>query len=335
MSKIFCFGELLLRFAPALERKWIESAKMSTYIGGAELNVATALSNWNVPTGYCTVLPENYLSSGIIGHLNDKGIDTTPIKLMGSRIGTYYLPEGVDLKNAGVIYDRANSSFSELQPGVINWEEVLKGYTWFHFSAITPALSLELVAVCREAVIAARKLGLFISMDLNYRAKLWQYGKQPFNIVPSLVEHCDLVMGNIWAAEKMLGIPVPENMSDKSSYLEASRQTSEAILKTYERCKHVANTFRFDADDSVHYYATLHTNGEFVDSIELKGKNVVDRVGSGDCFMAGLIYSTVNKMTPQDSINFSASAAFKKLYVKGDATTSTVEDIRKTNATHV
>lgn len=335
MSKVFCFGELLLRFAPVPGGKWISSGRMSTYIGGAELNVASALTKWNVPAGYCTAVPDHYLATEILEELTEKGIDTTAVQRSGDRIGTYYLPEGSDLKNAGVIYDRAHSSFSELQPGVINWEVVLKGYSWFHFSAITPALNLQLVAVCREAVIAAREMGLFVSIDLNYRSKLWQYGKQPFHVMPSLVEHCDMVMGNIWAAEKMLGISVPDNFSDKASYLEASKTTSETIMKTYDRCKYVANTFRFDADDRVLYYATLSGNGEFVDSVELKGKAVVDKVGSGDCFMAGLIYATNNKLTPQESINFAAAAAFSKLYIKGDATTSSIQDIMKMNTSYV
>src|SRR5262245_57055108 len=149
---VFCFGELLLRMSPSLERRWIKESVMPVYVGGAELNVASALANWNVHTKYCSALPDNYLSAEIIEEIKEKGIDVSAIRLYGNRIGTYYLPQGADLKNAGVIYDRAYSSFADLTPGMIDWEKELEGCTWFHFSAISPALNNNVAAVCREAL---------------------------------------------------------------------------------------------------------------------------------------------------------------------------------------
>lgn len=330
MNTVFCFGELLLRLSPVLHGEWIHHSSMPVFIGGAELNVAQALSRWKVPVSYGTALPDNYLSKEITQYVQDQGVDTSAILYAGNRIGTYYLPQGADLKNAGVIYDRAYSSFYELQPGQTDWDEVLKGKSWFHFSAISPALNENVAAVCKEGLQAAVRKGLFISVDLNYRAKLWQYGKLPSEVMPELVQYCDLVMGNIWAAEKMLGISLPSSFADnKEQYLELAEESSIAISKRFSKVKQVAYTFRFDQEEGLRYYATLFKHNHLYISSEQQTKTVVDKVGSGDCFMAGLIYGNYNALAPQEIIDFAAAAAFNKLFVKGDATTTTVEEIKK------
>jgi 2-dehydro-3-deoxygluconokinase len=330
MSKILCFGELLLRLSPQLDGVWIEHNNMPVFIGGAELNTATALANWGVPVSYTTALPDHYLAKEIIESVQAKGIDTSRIQFSGTRIGAYYLPQGADLKNAGVIYDRAYSSFWELKPGQLDWDEILDGVSWFNFSAISPALNEAVAAVCREGAEAASKKGITVSIDLNYRAKLWQYGKQPYEVIPQLVELCDVVMGNIWAEEKMLGIAVDENIADeKEAYLAQSQRTAAEIMKRFPKCKQVANTFRFDRAEGLHYYATLFTENRLFVSAQHQTKTVIDRVGSGDTFMAGLIYGNYHKNPPQEIINFAAAAAFNKLFIKGDASTASVEEIRK------
>lgn len=335
MSRVLCFGELLMRLSPELGGKWIDQRSMPVFIGGAELNAATALALWNVPVSYCTALPGNYLSAEIVESVQSRGIDTSRIIYSGHRIGSYYLPQGADLKAAGVIYDRAYSSFSELKPGVLDWDELLKDVSWFHFSAINPALNADAAEVCREGAEAAAKKGITVSVDLNYRARLWQYGKQPSEIMPSLVEHCHLVMGNIWAAEKMLGIPVSKDLQDnKEAYLEVAERTSEEILRQFPNCRQAANTFRFDAGAGVHYYATLYTKEGLFVSTEHHTDHIIDKVGSGDTFMAGLIYGSVNGMPAQEVIEFAAAAAFGKLFIKGDATTETAEAIKNLYTRH-
>ena len=329
MKKVLCFGELLLRFSPELNGEWIRKNSIPVFIGGAELNVATALAKWNIPVSYCTVLPANALSSDILENIsnNEVGIDT--IHFGGERIGSYYLPQGADLKNAGVIYDRAHSSFWNLKPGQINWDEVLEDVNWFHFSAITPALNHNLADICKEALEAASAKGICISVDLNYRARLWQYGVAPIDIMPGLVEHCDLVMGNLWAAEKMLGIPVGEIRDDKEQYLEQAEKTSIAIMGDFPKCTTVANTFRFEMGEGVKYYATIYDGSEQFVSVERRTESIIDKIGSGDTFMGGLIYGKLSGLNSQETIDFAAAAAFNKLFIKGDATTSSVEDIMK------
>lgn len=335
MSKVLCFGELLLRFSPYLDGEWISQAQMPVFIGGAELNTATALARWNMPVAYCTTLPDHYLTKEIIEALGKKNIDTDRIQLSGNRIGTYYLPQGADLKAAGVIYDRAYSSFWDLQLGMIDWDQILKDVAWFHFSAICPALNANVAAVCKEALQAAAQRNITISVDLNYRAKLWQYGKTPLEVMPELVRYCNVIMGNVWAAEKMLGVPINKNLEDtKDAYLEQALQTSKGIINIFPACTQVANTFRFDREEGLHYYATLYKDGGFYHSNKQQANAIVDKVGSGDTFMAGLIYGIKKGWSPQQVIDFSAAAAFNKLFIKGDATTSSVEEIQKKMAIH-
>ena len=263
-------------------------------------------------------------------YVGAKGIETSCIASGGNRIGTYYLPQGADLKNAGVIYDRAYSSFWSLTPGQIDWDMVLEDISWFHFSAISPALNENVAAVCLEAVQAASRKGITVSIDLNYREKLWQWGKRPDEVMPQLVEHCNVVMGNIWAAEKMLSIPLPEELKDdQQAYLDQAQKTSEEMIRSFPKCNQVANTFRFDRGEGVHYYATLFNGDELYVSDAHDTNYIIDKVGSGDTFMGALIYGNFRNLPPKEKIDFAAAAAFNKLFIKGDATTASVEDIKQ------
>jgi 2-dehydro-3-deoxygluconokinase len=328
------FGELLLRITPDANGQWLHENSLPVFVGGAELNVATALALWDVPSKYFTALPQNGMSNQLISFLQEKDIDTSPIFFHGKRIGLYFLTKGQDLKNDALIYDRAGSAFAELTTGMVDWDKVLDGVTWFHFSAICPAISENAAAVCKEALEAASRKGITISVDLNYRAKLWQYGKQPIDVMPELAQYCDIIMGNIWAAERMLGISVEELVTEsgqKSLYVKEAQNSSERIIAAFPKCKAVANTFRFTADDNtnVEYYTVLYTNDKVYLSGEHRAETIVDKVGSGDCYMAGLIYGFYNNFDPQETVDFATAAAFTKLFVNSDATNRSVEFIQE------
>jgi 2-dehydro-3-deoxygluconokinase len=330
MKKVFCFGELLLRMSPQLNGGWLNDASMPVYLGGSELNTAIALSLWDIPVAYSTALPDNALSKDILSALRIKNIDTSKIITSGGRIGCYYLPQGTDLKHSAVIYDRAYSSFSQMQPGQIDWDAVLQDVGWFHFSAITPALNDNCAAVCKEALICASQKNITISVDLNYRSKLWQYGKEPSMVMPGLVQYCDVVMGNIWAAEKMLQVPIKQlNEYNKSACIEQAGNLAEYIRDRYPKTRYVANTFRFDKADGLSYYTTLLEKERHYVSEEYHADHILDKVGTGDCFMAGLIYGICNHYSGREMIDFATSAAFRKLFIKGDHTTCTVEEVLK------
>jgi len=330
MGKVLCFGELLLRLSPDTESQWLKNTSMPIHVGGAELNVARALALWNVPVKFSTGLPDNYLSHQIVQSLQQSNIDTSAIQYGGHRIGLYYLPHGLDVKHAGVIYDRADSSFARLQKGTVDWDAVLDGVSWFHVSAICPALNADAADVCEEVLQICNKKNITVSIDLNYRAKLWQYGVPVYEVMTRLAPYCDIIMGNVWAAQTMLNIPVRPDITQidtKETYLEQAMVTSQTIIKQYPRCKAVANTFRFD-HNGILYYTTLYTNQQLFVSSVYTTNSVIDKVGSGDCYMAGLIYGFYNPQAPQDIVDFATAAAFQKLFIKGDATNKSVDDIK-------
>lgn len=323
MGKVLTFGELLLRFCPDAESTWLKNNNLPFYVGGAELNVATALALWKVPVMYWTALPDNSMSKQIVAYVEDRNIDVSRIQFQGDRIGLYYLHKGKDMKNAGVIYDRANSSFTTLKAEIIDWDAIFEDVSWFHLSAICPALTAELAEFCLSALKAASERKVQISLDLNYREKLWKYGKLPFELMPELARYSTLIMGNIWAAEKMLGIPIIEETiqaGDMQGFLNQALSSSVAILDLYPRCEAVANTFRFSEGSGIRYFSTLYANGELKVSPVYTADRIVDQVGSGDCFMAGLIAGFYMKEEFQDMLDFATAAAFTKLFVSGDAT---------------
>jgi 2-dehydro-3-deoxygluconokinase len=333
MKKVFCFGEILLRMSPVLDQAWINNASMPVHIGGAELNVAKALAGWQQPVTYMSAMPDNYLSKEITASIAACNIGVDAMQFCGDRMGIYFLPQGADLKNAGVIYDRAHASFSTaLFPGKINWDTLLEGSDWFHFSAISPALNEQAAAVCLDALKAAKRLGLTISVDLNYRAKLWKYGKQPAEVMPELVSYADLIMGNIWSARDLMGIDVPKSAATavtKEDFAACAKETAAVLFEQNPSCKVVANTFRFTPDgEGVDYFATLDTRNEQAVAVSFQASSVVDKVGSGDCFMAGLIYGIHNGLEHQETINYAASAAFGKLQELGDSTKQTTDQIK-------
>jgi len=333
-KKVLSFGEILLRICPDMDGAWLKENKLPFYVGGAELNVATALALWNVPSAYLSAVPDNSVTREIVDYLDARNIDTTPMVYHGERLGLYYLPKGKDLKNAGVIYDRANSAYADLKVGQINWDEVFEEVSWFHFSAICPAINQSVADVCLEALKAATERNITISLDLNYRAKLWKYGKDPIDVLPELAQYCTLIMGNVWAANKMLGTALHEDLTPTEGYaketlLQQATDTSKEILSLFPACKAVANTFRFDHGKGIRYYTAIYTEDELTVSEEYVSDEILDKVGSGDCFMAGLIYGFYNQLPANETLNFATAAAYDKLYIPSDATTSTVADIEK------
>ncbi|MVT10735.1 sugar kinase [Chitinophaga tropicalis] len=326
--KVISFGEILLRLSP----EW-DKHSAALYVGGAEANVAAALARWGTPVSYISRVPENGIAIQVQEQLEALGVTTDRMLKGGDRIGIYFLEQGKDLKNAGVVYDRKYSSFSQLKPGTVDWDSLLGDAEWFHWSALTPALNEDTAVICKEVLEAASRKGLKISTDLNYRSKLWQYGKQPFAVMPPLAEYCDVIMGNIWASHQMLDTSLNTaklETADKKAYLEEAAAVAKEITEKFPRCKQVAFTFRFsDAPAHNLYYATWYEGGELKVSKQYETHDVVDRVGSGDSFMAGLIHAQVSGMNAQETISFAAAAAWSKLFLKGDFNLTSKEDILK------
>jgi len=319
---VLIFGELLLRFSSSEDQFISEKHTVSIYPGGSEANVSATLSQWQIPVSYLSCVPENALADNALTVLSGLGVNTSKTLRHGSRLGLYFLLSANGLSSGQVVYDRKFSSFSTLTSGMIDWDAVMKGQTWFHWTALSPALNEHMASVCLEALKAAKRNGLKISVDLNYRNRLWDFGQEPIDVMPELVKYCDVIMGNIWAANKMLGTSIEESLNRNTSsdtYYQHSIQTAKEIFTLFPACKHVANTFRF-MDNPSHnlFYGTYHTpDADFISDI-YETKNVVDRIGSGDAFMAGLIYGIINFQNGQPIIERATGAGYQKLFVKGD-----------------
>lgn len=323
--RILCFGELLFRLIPD-----IKNQTAHIYPGGAEANVAAALGTWGVPVDYVSCVPANRIADEILHELERSHVNTQKTIRDGERLGFYYAIPGADLKSSSVVYDRKFSSFSELKPGSINWKELLNDVTWLHWSAITPALSDNLSAVCEEALMEAQRRNITISVDLNYRALLWK-DRDPVSVMTPLVRYCHVVMGNLWSAEKLLGIKfldIKENAED-SLYLDAALQSSQQLQRKFTQCNQVAYTFRFNDQEGVRYFSTLYENQNLYRSLKLSAAKVNERVGSGDSFMAGLIYANVNQFPSQAHIDHATRSGFSKFFVEGDFNTTPLSELIK------
>ncbi|MGJ1386180.1 PfkB family carbohydrate kinase [Sphingobacterium spiritivorum] len=322
-NRVLSFGELLIRMQ-ATSDYFFETNRntLKVYPGGSEANVAVTLARLGIPTTYLSAAPDNALTQEILSKLGNYGIDTSLMKIQGDRLGSYFLLSANGLSKGEVIYDRKYSSFSQLSIDDINWDIIFEGIDWFHFTALTPSLNQELAYICKQALQKAAERGITISVDLNYRNRLWQYGKLPNEIMPELVQYADVIMGNIWAANKMLNSPIDETLdrqTSKETYVAYSKKSAANIFQSYPKCKHIANTFRF-MDNATHnlFYGTYHSRETDAVSETLETNNVIDRIGSGDAFMGGLIYAVIQEQSPQDIINTATQAGFQKLFVEGD-----------------
>ena len=321
-QNILVFGELLVRLSSATNNFFSTDQVVKMYPGGSEANVAASLAQWKVPVSYVTAIPDNAFAKSTLKTLTDLGVNTADVLMEGSRLGLYLLLSANGLTSGEVVYDRKFSSFSALKPGTIDWDQLMEGKTWFHWSALTPALSSDLALITLEALEAAKRNGLMVSVDLNYRNRLWDYGKQPIEVMPALAQYCDVIMGNIWAADKMLGAGIDPNLdryTPSKSYFEHATNSAAHIFQAYGKCKHIANTFRF-MDNPGHnlFYGTYHNKNNNYISEVVETEEVLDRIGSGDAFMAGLIHGLITEMAGQQIIDHATSAGFKKLFVKGD-----------------
>lgn len=327
-ENILVFGELLLRFSSTEDQFISKNHTVNLFPGGSEANVSASLGQWHIPCSYVSCVPDNALAANALQVLEGLGVNTKKTLLQGNRLGLYFLLSANGLTSGEVVYDRKFSSFSSLKPGTIDWDKVLEGHTWFHWTALTPALNENMAIICKEGLMAAKAKGLKISVDLNYRSRLWDYGQQPIEIMPELVAYCDVIMGNIWAVNKMLGVNVDEGLNRETTvedYQQHANVSAAAVFSQFTQCKHIAYTFRF-MDNPTHnlFYGTYHTPGHNYISDVFETNEVVDRIGSGDAFMAGLINGLISDNDGHEIIRKATSSGYEKLFVKGDFGNGTI-----------
>ena len=294
MKKVVTFGEIMLRLATPDNLRFAQSNSLTATYGGGEANVAVSLANYGVETEFVTRLPENDIAAACVSELRKWGVGTSKIVYGGERLGIYFLETGAIARPSKVVYDRAHTSISTIEVGMIDWESVFEGADWFHFTGITPAISASAAEVCLEACKVANRMGITVSCDINYRKNLWKYGKTAAEVMPALVECCDVVLGNEEDAEKVFGIK-PEGFDAAKTAGEVEQGAFESvcrqIMARFPRAKKVIITLRGSINANHNTWGGVLFNGEkLYSSPRYDLTHIVDRVGGGDSFMGGLIY---------------------------------------------
>ncbi|NRS89871.1 2-dehydro-3-deoxygluconokinase [Flavobacterium sp. 7E] len=328
MEKIVTFGEILLRLSTERHLRFSQSESYKATYGGGEFNVAVSLANYGMNTEYVTRLPDNELGICAVKEMRKLNVGNQNVLLDGERIGIYFLETGAGTRASNIVYDRAHSAMATLQKGMFNWREILKDATWFHWSGITPALSASAAEACLEAIEIAHEMGITISTDLNYRSKLWKYGKAPKEIMPKMLQYSNIILGDIDTANFMLGTPdVNPNYDD----LEALPALYDKLFKVCPNLKYAATTLRYSISASHQRIGGILYDGETVYKAAVQDVTpVVDRVGSGDAFMGGLIYGLNEKpFDKQRALNFSVAACCLKHTISGDYNLVTKAEIEK------
>jgi len=310
-----------MRLSPPSHLRLSQTTVFEVNYGGAEANVVASLSILGMDAKFVTSVPDNELGNASINMLRSLSVEPIVVN-QGSRIGVYYFEHGASERAGKVLYDRTDSAFSKLRKGMIDWETIFKSADWFHWSGITPALNLELAEVCEEALIIASRMGLTISADLNYRPSLWNYGKKAAEIMPDLVKYCDVLLGGVEDSEKCLNVKL------------SSSDTKEIIfrkwMETFPKLKTIVSTARYDANASSNGISAVLWNGkEMFESKSYNISHIIDRIGAGDAFMAGIIYGMIQ--WPDDSqaaLEFATAASCLKHSIVGDINLANVIEIK-------
>ena len=331
MAKVVTFGEVMLRLATPGYERFSQAHRFDATFGGGEANVAVSLAQYGIDARFVTRLPDNDIARMCVSELRGLGVGVDDILYGGERIGIYYLETGAVARGSKVIYDRAHSSISEIGPGMVDWDKVLAGADWFHWTGITPALSQGAADACLEAIRAANRLGVKVSCDLNYRKKLWQYGKKASEVMPALVEGCDLILGNEEDAEKEFGIK-PEGFDAEKTGGEIDQTRFESVCRQlmarFPRCRKVALTLRGSIHANHNTWGGVLFDGTTLwQSRRYDITHIVDRVGGGDSFMGGLLYGLLTYPTDQEAIEFAAAASALKHTIPGDYNRVTVAEV--------
>ncbi len=333
MKKIVTFGEIMLRLTPPNHLRFSQAHTFNVIYGGGESNVAVSLANYGLPVEFVTRLPQNDIGECALMEMRKRGVGTQHIVFGGERLGIYFLEVGAVSRGSKVVYDRSHSAIAEIQKGMIDWEEVFADAQWFHWTGITPAISQGAADVCLEAIKTANQLGITVSTDLNYRKKLWKYGKTPAEIMPELVAGCDVILGNEEDAEKHFDIH-PKGMDvtqghkmDAGAYESVCTQ----LMERFPRAKKVIITLRGSISASHNSWSGVLYDGKTLHKAPTyQITHIVDRVGGGDSFMGGLIYGLLTyKGSDQQALNFAVAASCLKHTIYGDANLVTVEEVEK------
>lgn len=334
-GRVVTLGEIMLRLkAPGFER-FFQSPAFEATFGGGEGNVALSLAQFGLDAALVTALPSNPIGDACVRFLRGYGVDTSHIVRTGERMGVYFLEAGANQRPSTVVYDRAQSAIAIVSVEAFDWDQVFAGADWFHITGITPAISASAADLALQAVQVARSKGMTVSCDYNFRKKLWQYGKTAPEIMRELVKYVDVGIANEEDCQRSLGVSVSAGEWEQavtSGALDTAKYEALArkMFETFPNLRLQAITLResFSASHNG-WSACLYDGQEFMVSRRYEITDIVDRVGGGDSFAAGLIYGLHSEMSPEDALNFAVAASCLKHSILGDINLSTVAEVQR------
>ena len=328
--KYLTFGEIMLRLKSPGHERFFQSPMLEATFGGGEANVAVSLANYGEDVGFLSVLPKNAIGDECIKELRRFGVDTSRVVRGGERLGIYFLETGANQRPSKVVYDRAYSAIAMAKPGDIDWEKTFAGVEWFHITGITPAISESAMELSLESVKEAKKRGITVSCDLNYRKNLWKYGKKASEVMRELANYVDVAIANEEDVQKSLEITTDVNVEsgelDRSKY----KALGDKVLEAYPDMKMIAITLRESKSaDWNGWAACLNDREHFYESKRYEIRDIIDRVGGGDSFAGGLIYGLNNYESRQQALEFAVAASCLKHSIDGDFNRVDVDEVEK------
>ncbi|MDR1318484.1 MAG: sugar kinase [Treponema sp.] len=328
MGKIITFGEIMLRLAPEGYYRFTQARSYGATYGGGEANVAVSLANFGLDVAFVTRLPKNDIGQAAVNNLRQFGVDTSGIVRGGDRVGLYFLEKGASQRPSKVIYDRANSAIAAAAPADFDWNAVFKDAVWFHFTGITPALGDNVAAITLEAVKAAREKGLTVSCDLNYRKNLWSKEKAG-SVMAGLMPYVDVCIANEEDAADVFGIKARDtDIATGAISRDGYKEVAQALVERFRFGK-VAITLRESISANDNNWAALYYDGKEFYFSRKYAVRIVDRVGGGDSFGAGLIYGSVKGLGPRETLEFAVAASCLKHSIEGDFNQVSVDEVKK------
>ncbi len=332
-NRIVTFGEVMLRLKSPGHERLLQTPQLEATFGGGEANVAVSLAQFGQDVSYVTALPPNPISAACLAYLKGKGVDISQVIQTGERIGIYYYEAGANQKPSRVIYDRAHSAVMDVSPAVFDWKKILEGAAWFHITGITPALSANAAEIAYQAMKTAHGLGVRVSFDYNYRKNLWKYGQSAPEVMRRLVKYADVGIANEEDCQRALGIEVESTDWEKdinTGHIDITKyqRICEKVVSSYPNLKYQAITLRVShSADRNGWAACLYTGDRFLVSKQYEISDVVERVGTGDAFAAGLIYGLNNGMPDQEALEFAVAASCLKHSIPGDINLCTADEV--------
>lgn len=333
-KKIVTFGEMLMRLTTPGYLRLQQSRSFDVNFGGSEFNVAVSIASYGGDVTLVTALPDNPLGDVCMMKLREHSVGTDDVMTVkGQRLGTYIVEKAADMRPASVIYDRRDSAFARLEPGMIDWEKAFKGAEIFHWSGIDAALTQGLADVCKEAITAADKMGLKISCDINYRKNLWQYGRSAEEVLVPLMQYSDIIFGSSGEYEKALGLKAPVfgvRHTDETLDVDAYKDYCGRLSKMLPRCKYMFMCMR-NSITSEHncLEAVLYSGGEMKVSRTYEVNHVVDSMGVGDAFVGAMLYACQNYDDDQRKLDFAMAGSALKNTIVGDYNMVSVEEVER------